>query len=184
MSLKDNVFCEGYLIFLSLCLTNHPPGFIQFLEEIAHAKFLTKGQAVENSQGKNLSHLQAAGLDANQLKIACKYIGRMIVKDEPRDGAMRMTIRRPLPRSCLKCLLLAPLDPARLTCSAKCPPLLRSSLPVALPLAKEGTVPPQKTLRDSWAKVWWCSEIKGMYQNKKCTCPLTQQFLGENLREY
>lgn len=74
MSLKDNVFCEGYLIFLSLCLTNHPPGFIQFLEEIAHVKFVTKGQAVENSQGKNLSHLQAAGLDANQLKIACKYM--------------------------------------------------------------------------------------------------------------
>lgn len=64
---------------------------------------------MEKSEGKNLNHLQAGELDANQLK-TYEYIGRMKWDElsqlpSPRDGAMRMARRKALPGSCLRCLL-------------------------------------------------------------------------------
>lgn len=112
---------------------------------------------MEKSEGKNVRHLQAGGLDANQLQVAYKHMGRMVVGDKccgppgVRDGAVTMTIRKPLPRSYgVCCCLIRHL--ARLTCPAQCPQSLRSSLSVALHLKKQGTVPPYKVLRSSWAK--------------------------------
>lgn len=91
---------------LSFTFTPHKssPGFLSSWSA-THEKLEAKGQAVEKSEGKNLHHLEAGGLDANQLKVAYKHIGRMVVGEEcsgppsVRDGAMTMTIRKPLPRS-------------------------------------------------------------------------------------
>lgn len=41
---------------------------------------MAKGQAVEKSGGKNLSHLQAGGRGASQLKVAYKHMGRMVAR--------------------------------------------------------------------------------------------------------
>lgn len=66
---------------------------------------MAKRQAVEKSEGKNLSHPQTGGLDAKQSHVASKYTARMMVRDElsqlpsARDGAMRVTSRKPWPRS-------------------------------------------------------------------------------------
>lgn len=66
---------------------------------------MAKGQAVEKSGGKNVSHLQAGGRDVSPLEVAYKHMGRMVARDECsqppsiRDGAVRMTMKKPLPRS-------------------------------------------------------------------------------------
>lgn len=66
---------------------------------------MAKRQAVEKSEGKNLSHPQTGGLDIKQLKVASEYTARTMVRDElsqlasARDGAERVTRRKPWPRS-------------------------------------------------------------------------------------
>lgn len=66
---------------------------------------MAKRQAVEKSEGKKLKSPQTGGLDANQSQVASNYTARMTVRDElsqlpsARDGAMRVTSRKPWSRS-------------------------------------------------------------------------------------
>lgn len=90
---------------------------------------------MEKNEGKNLNHLQAGELDANQLKTS-EYIGRMMWDELsqlpcPRDGAMRRNRRKTLLRKLSQVFARTHLNAARLTCPVS--PSLRSSVS-ALPL--------------------------------------------------
>ena len=58
------------------------PRFLPGLLHTAHEKLMAKRQAVEKSEGKNLSHPQTGGLDTKQLQVASKNRARMMVRDE------------------------------------------------------------------------------------------------------
>ena len=59
ISAGDNVNSEGYLIFFTFLPHKSSPRFLPSLLHTAHEKLVAKGQAVEKSEGKNLSHPQA-----------------------------------------------------------------------------------------------------------------------------
>ena len=138
------------------------PRFLPSLLHTAHEKLMAKRQAVEKSEGKNLSHPQTGGLDIKQLKFASKYTARTMVRDElsqlasAKDGAVSVTggslgqgadvLDAGICGSCLADL------PSQVFCPHQGFCLWRGKELCAS----------YKVLRDLWATVWWSSKVKGV----------------------